>query len=429
MNVIILLLNGVLIFYLASRLNRKNPALRKVFWLGLAVKIAAGILVGVIYSYYYEAGDTFYFFNDGVILAKYARMDFMTYLKFLWCGDDSFSVWQGLTFKTPRALFFTKIVSLANLVTADNYWMTSAYFSLISFYFSWKLVVRLIRYFPAYQTAALFSFLFFPSVVFWGSGVLKESIALASICFIAYGFIVLWMKDRLPVMEWILLAMSIWILWTLKYYYAAILIPVLCTSFLMRFVLIPLFRIDRPLIQVGSWLFVFLMPLFLMTFVRSNFHIDNFFTLVVKSYEGFLELSRPGGAIHYDNLASNGLSFIVNAPWALFSGLFRPFISESTNIFQAMISVENLVIFILMVTALRNLKEGWLSPNRLLIVSILVYSSLLCVFLALSVPNFGSLSRYRIGFLPFLVFLTTCGNQFFQRFADYLQRGVLNLVR
>jgi len=39
----------------------------------------------------------------------------------------------------------------------------------------------------------------------------------------------------------------------------------------------------------------------------------------------------------------------------------------------------------------------------------------LAVFLALSTPNFGTLSRYRVGFIPFFVFLTACGNVLLER--------------
>ncbi len=44
--------------------------------------------------------------------------------------------------------------------------------------------------------------------------------------------------------------------------------------------------------------------------------------------------------------------------------------------------------------------------NRLIVMAALVFICVLCIFLALSTPNLGTLSRYRVGFLPFFVLLT-----------------------
>jgi hypothetical protein len=50
---------------------------------------------------------------------------------------------------------------------------------------------------------------------------------------------------------------------------------------------------------------------------------------------------------------------------------------------------------------------------------VITYSVLLCIFLALSTPNFGTLIRYRVGFLPFLLVLI-CRQSFLVRFLSKL---------
>ena len=132
--------------------------------------------------------------------------------------------------------------------------------------------------------------------------------------------------------------------------------------------------------------------------------------VVVSSYYEFQAISNPDDLIHYDALSATPLSLLKNSPWALFSGLFRPFITEASTAFQSFIAFENLVLLILTAGAITQVKKLVNSQYRVLLFAILMYSILLCIFLALSTPNFGTLSRYRVGFLPYLVFVLTVEN-------------------
>ena len=132
--------------------------------------------------------------------------------------------------------------------------------------------------------------------------------------------------------------------------------------------------------------------------------------VVVSSYYEFQAISNPDDLIHYDALSATPLSLLKNSPWALFSGLFRPFITEASTAFQSFIAFENLVLLILTAGAITQVKKLVNSQYRVLLFAILMYSILLCIFLALSTPNFGTLSRYRVGFLPYLVFVLTIEN-------------------
>jgi hypothetical protein len=54
--------------------------------------------------------------------------------------------------------------------------------------------------------------------------------------------------------------------------------------------------------------------------------------------------------------------------------------------------------------------------------SVVLYVVALCVFLALSTPNFGTLSRYRISFLPLLFLLITIENPLVKKVSALIQR-------
>jgi hypothetical protein len=62
-------------------------------------------------------------------------------------------------------------------------------------------------------------------------------------------------------------------------------------------------------------------------------------------------------------------------------------------------------LLVLVVMSVRTWRKISNAPDRLLILAVIVYAVVLCIFLAISTPNFGTLARYRIGFLPFLIVL------------------------
>jgi hypothetical protein len=114
-------------------------------------------------------------------------------------------------------------------------------------------------------------------------------------------------------------------------------------------------------------------------------------------------------------------------PAALFSGLFRPFVVEADTALQFLVSFENLLLVVLFTSALTNMRKLIGSKHRILLFSIIVYTVLLCTFLALSAPNFGTLSRYRVGFLPIFLLLLTIENPLINKIMTL--KALRNLVR
>src|SRR6478736_2670817 len=143
----------------------------------------------------------------------------------------------------------------------------------------------------------------------------------------------------------------------------------------------------------------------LLSFMHPNFYLDQFLGVIISNYNDFAELSDPKNLIHYYQLEGTLTSLLINSPWALLSGLFRPMIGEGQGLLGFAASVENFLLLILFIGALLNLKKMFTSSHKVILWAAISYCMVLCVFLALSTPNFGTLSRYRVGFLPIFVFL------------------------
>ncbi|MBK5279462.1 MAG: hypothetical protein JJE09_11435 [Bacteroidia bacterium] len=381
--------------------------LRPYFWPALLLKLGAGILLGLIYKYYYSIGDTFGFFDDACKLSALFWSEPGAYFTFLVTGDESDLVSLLLINTQSRSLFFVKIVSMVGIIAGDNYWVASLYFSLISFLAAFLLFQKVSFMFPGSRLAASIGFLFFPSVVFWSSGIIKESLALAGLLILAHVYVTLITNSKPFWWEWMLAFISVFIVWNLKYYWAAVFIPVACTTLLVHVIT------QRTKLKWSNkiliWIASFLVFCFGVTLVHPNFYLENFLQVLVDNYNEFIRISPQGIVVHYQ-LEPSWWSVILNSPFALLTGIFRPFVWEASTFLQLAVAIENLIILILFISTFIRLFSQAKSQHRLLIFSVAAYVVILCLFLSLSTPNLGTLARYKVGFQPFLIFIVFADN-------------------
>ena len=392
-----------LAFFYFRRSGLDNPVL---FWFSFAWKILMGVALGLLYIYYYSANDTWLFFQDATILARYAEQNFSGYLNFLFTDSGNSEIWNQLVNSQERSVFLIKIISVFSLITQHNYWACAAYFSLISFVASWYLFSVIVENFEESKPAAALAFLLFPSISFWSAGLIKESLALAGLYFIASTFVKVLLKKNIKWAEIIASVICFWVAWNLKYYWAALFGAVMLTSLIVFFSAHKIDSISRH--KEVSWLMVFVLLCAGVSLLHPNFYLSRVLSVLVTNHDDFVRISDPDAIIHYNQLHDSWWSILSNSPLALFSGVLRPFVWEASGVTEIIAAFENLVIALLIFSsALR-----WKRPimNKMLLLSVLVYVVLLCVFLALSTPNFGTLSRYRVGFLPFLIFIVSNRN-------------------
>ena len=410
------------IIYRYWKLHQEN-SISMFYWPALVVKAMGGVALGLIYLYYYQIpADTFLFFEDSKKLTELARIDFLSYVRFLFLDDPTHPLWTEIVYQQSRALFMVKITSLFGLITLDNYWITSIYFSVLSFICAWRLTTSIVESFPSAKTAAVVAFLYFPSVVFWSSGLIKESVAIAALFFLSTAVIRLWVGKQLQWWEWIVVIFSAWVEWRLKYYYLAVFLPIAAAALITRR-LSNTWHVKGTAIKALLWIATFIFPLVIISFLRPNFYPARILAVIVSNYHEFTAMSDAEDVIEYPSLEPTISSVVRNIPKALVSGIFRPFPWEAHTMFQWLIAFENVVLLLLSVTSIGNIARLVKSRHRLLLCSILLYVTVLCVFLALSTPNFGTLSRYRVSFLPFFFLLITIENPFVKKLSTLIQRS------
>lgn len=408
MKLLPLLIHLPLIFFLALQWQKRRQANSKIYWIFFSLKQLAGWALGFLYIYYYQANDTWSFFEAAQKVSHLARTDFTQFVYLLWNDDLEVLSQLGLLNVQDRSLFFVRIISVVNLFCLDNYWVVASYFSFFSFVASWVLYERVKLFFEKSATAAALAFLFWPSVIFWSSGIIKESLALSGIFIMAALLLGIVQNRKVKVSELFLLAASLFLAWNLKYYWAAIF---LVSAFaVLIYYLTEIYFPQVSKVRIPVLFLVLLALLWGVSFLHPNFYLERFLEVVVTNHNQFIALSRPDAIIHFHNLNPTWQSVLSNAPLAFFSCLFRPWLGEAHGFTSWLAAAENTLMIVLFLASLTQLGKIVSAPHRVLLWIVLVYCTLLGVFLALSTPNFGTLSRYRVGFLPFFIFIISYCN-------------------
>lgn len=371
----------------------------KVMSVALIVKIVAGISVGLVYKYYYPGGDTFVYFEEGQKIANYV-IDHpgRTFNAFFQTLEET-DLAGSLTYKIqPRALYFSKIVAIIYFFGGGNYWIISAFLSLINFLAITFFVGQLSGYFQNIKFPAQMVFYFLPTFVFWTSGVLKESIAVAAmLACIGIAIKMVTENKQTVVILWVLFFVNAIILWSLKYFYAAVCIPALLT-----WISYEVFGFKRIAFPVYLILF-FGLSVALAGFLHPNLRPGR---LVEVIYENYLTGIQSGGlCLQFKGLDGSIASYLRYGPEALFYGLFRPFVWEGNTFFQIFVGFENLVVFCLLAIGIVKYYKNIDLKNNLLTTCI-IYVAIVAMAITFSTPNLGTLSRYKVGYWPFFVLLT-----------------------
>lgn len=404
MKLALLVINLTAIIGLAAGFQRAFAASsQKLYWCVFFIKWLAAVTLGLVYIYYYPSGDTWTYFEEAKELSMLAKSDFCQYWQLLLTNNDTSTVSHFL-YVHDRSFLFVKFVSFLNLVSGDSYWITASYLSMVSFFSSWFLFGQLKRFIPDSTPAAALAILFFPSILFWSSGILKETLAVAALYFLTAILIKLLNAAKVSVAQWVLVLLSLWIGWSMKYYWLGI---YGCAWF--SSLIIGMLTRERKIPKgklLLSWFSLFLVFVLVASFFHPNFRIERIITVIASNHDQFVSQSPHEDFIHFYNLQPTWSSMAINSPWAFFSGTFRPLPFEATNLPSLVSSLENLFSCVLAFSFLlygRKTISSFTFP-------VVIFAATLCVFLALSTPNFGTLSRYRVGFLPFLIFVFSYRN-------------------
>lgn len=402
---------------LAIRKKRKMILIHKEYQYyvyGLYARLFGALIFCVIYVYYYnKAGDTIAYFESSMALANLFDQDPMAYFEALKLSpsveartlfSDKTGYPYAYLYYDAKTFIIIKLISPITILTGKSFLISSVVVAFVSYIGVWRLFILFYRYFPEIKGRLAFAVLFFPSVLFWGSGILKDTFTLMSTGLFVYSIHEEFIIKNKKFSNRLVMLISAYLILQIKPYILMALLPGTLTwiyydklkSGRNRFFL----RLQLGLLLVGG-----IIAFSVFTGGLTSIFDEVLKDAAVKKNDLNQEYYEGSGADigQFDGSMSGALKL---APKAIVMGLFRPFIWEVNSVMVMLSGIEN--SFLLMFIFYILWRAGPINFFKLIVKNPLIFfcilfSILFAFIIGLSTSNFGALVRFKIPLIPFFI--------------------------
>ncbi len=417
-------------FYKNSKIKEQQEY--KYFTYGILTKIIGAVALAIVYVFYYGGGDTQMYFNGGKVMINTLFSDHNTFFKLFLSERDNLPVsLQNLAFKityskSNEEWFMIKITAIINLFSFNRYLISSILISIFAFLGSWKLFKTIIYFFPNYHKAAFISVFLLPSVIFWSSGILKDTVTFASLGLFFYHFVKIFFKKNINIFSAIIIAISSFLIFRLKAYILIGLTPGLIIMLYIHFKenitnnIIK--KIASPILFVMMISVGYFMAIKLMN-DSSKYRLDTLQTRI----EGFhtWHTTQGGSSYSLGKVEYTPLGILQKVPAALNVTFFRPYLWEARNITSLSGAIESTILMLLFLYLFIKYKIKWIaiSFKDAFLALAITYSIVFGFAVGFTSYNFGALARYKVPVMPFFTFILL-----YFYFKDKIQKkNVINI--
>lgn len=413
--------------------NNKHKPEFKYYYYHFYYKILAGFGFALVYMLYYERhGDTVFYWQGALKLNQLFFENPSAYFHELFSTPPKNYIPSYFNrvgnppswiYNEPNSWFVCKIANFLSFFSFGSYMTLNLFFSVLSAWISWRFY-RFVNSFlktPAHINAI--AILFIPSVAFWCTGMIKDSIAISAIYILTISFFKFIRRDYKSVFLLIIsvLVCSYVLFSTRPFLLLATFIP-------FGIVLMFMWNKDKPFIirflSRVAGIAVALTFIFLYFSGSSSFGefsaesvVDTAETIQkdMMNNQGY---SGKRYDLGIDEFTTTNLIKVI--PAAIGTCAFRPFIWETDTAFMFISGLENLILLFLFVRMIIQIKNNKIHfqifKNEFLFYSI-IFILVLGFFVGLTSGLFGTLVRLKGPIMPFFTIIILYSNQFKNKLA------------
>jgi hypothetical protein len=389
----------------------------------LTVKIIGALAVGFLYQFYYAGGDTYNYHTHGSRVIWETLFEDPTATFRMIFAPPEYPELYKYTSKVasradPASMVVVRIAAFFDLLTFSAYSGTAVIFAFLSFIGMWHFFLVFYEQRPHLSGRLAICALFIPSVVFWGSGLLKDTIIMACMGLFTYHVMKMLIDKEFKLKGIIVLSISAVLIFLIKKYVLICYVPAILfwvyatnlqkiRQMALRIILFPIV----VTIAVASGYFAVLK----MGESDSRYSLDVIAqTARTTAYDiGFYTGRDAGSGYSLGELDGSFASMIALFPQAVNVSLFRPYLWEVRNPLMLLSALEaTTTLIITLVLLLRRPLSFFRSIFNPDVIFCLAFSITFAFAVGVSTYNFGTLNRYKIPMLPFyLVALVIIADQ------------------
>lgn len=412
----------LIIGFIAKRYrDKKYPKahpLHKYYLPGLWVKFGGAVFIGLIYAYYYKGGDTFVYFNYARVVNSSLEESFETWVKLLLRVSPNTDpklypyASQIEFYNDPASYAVISITAILGLLNFTSYLPIALLFAYISYTGIWAMFKTFYSFYPKLVKQLAIAFLFVPSVLVWGSSIFKDTVCMFGLGWMTYTTFRIFVNKDLSLKNFLLLALSFYMVAVIKIYILLAFLPALLLWLLLSYshkVKNTVLRIMLTTMVLGFVVFGFFYFSTRFSKELNRYSLENIVS-TAESTRGWIVYSSgdEGSAYDIGKIDPSLTGIMSTFPEGVAVTLYRPFLWEVKKPIMFLSAFESFTFIILtLMVFFRNgifvtFKKIFNDANLLFFFT---FALIFAFAVGISTGNFGTLSRYKIPCMPYFAAL------------------------
>jgi hypothetical protein len=389
----------------------------KYYMKALIVRLVCTLLTAMMYDFYYNGGDTtVYFFHilyikpllfENPMLFFQVVFDPQSFESQKWLCDQAFDC--GIYLFDGATGNIIRFGLLLSYFCFSSFLVISTVFTVYAFLGCWNLYKVFQELYPHLEKEMAIACLFIPSMCFWGTGLMKDSLCLGALGLLVHSvYSVIFKRERI-LFNVLLAAFNIYLLVVIKVYIILAFAPALAVWVFARGranIKSPFLKAIATPIFVTVGLISGVGVLTAMGSIAERYAMEEMMRTAKDTQNWLVTASKMSGGSFYTlgDIEYSALGLLKIIPKAVNVSLFRPYLWEAKKIMLFPAAIEGVFTFYLTIRLL--FKSGFLNFFKMIAANpevqfCLVFSIIFAFAVGFTSFNFGALARYKIPFMPF----------------------------
>ncbi len=391
-----------------------NRYTKQYFIPAFSLKLLGAIALGILYHTIYGGDTNSYFHHASIIYGAFGK-SFSAGLHLIVTDGTvtpdiapyaSQMAWFGAG---SKEYFVIRVAAVGALLGFNTYSVTAIFFAALSFSGMWAMYMTFAKIRPqAYKELAIAVF-FLPSVFFWGSGLLKDSLCLGGLGWLFYAFYRGAIEKKNIIRCLVIGFLAVNTIASMKVYILLAFVPPAALwvfnentqrikSQVVRWVAKPL------LLLVGLTVAIYAMSVIAAADARFNIDKIGEQSKITATYLQGVSQNEKGSGYNIGEQDGTIGGMARLAPQAVVVALFRPFLWEAHNPTMALSALE--ATYFILFTLRIFWRVGFIKSlqaiaSQPVLTLCFVFSLIFAISVGISSGNFGTLVRYKIPLMPF----------------------------
>ncbi|MEM6264427.1 MAG: hypothetical protein AAGI38_18070 [Bacteroidota bacterium] len=376
--------------------KRRLPAFdaQLLFW-GLIARLLSGIAFAMAHVFVLARSDSFRYYQCITDMWEAWWESPQMGLEQFWAEAGSQVLPLEVYFAHWSTLTVIKAGTLVSLLTFNSYWALTFSFGTFAFGGLWAMFRGFCRIFPQYKKVLGISLIFFPSVLFWGSGLMKDPLVLGLLGWWVYSWLNLIVFQRRFWISVLILLVTTLLIAIIKVY---ILYGLLIATLVMLMVWGWKQWVHLPIL----WLYgmgTALVCLIILTTPDLGFR----FVIHQQWHVEQVALRNPFSYYSLGDISGGWSGILPKIPPAIWVSFFRPYPWETDISAMSLYALESFLLLGITIWLVGRMvvSRNWTRLFRNTVWTFCWSFSLsVATVLGLYTYSFGTMARYRILILP-----------------------------